>query len=156
MNEPFALPAHGGALYWFAGNLAEIKIEAGADSPWAVCEVGGASGFSPPPHVHDRDDEAIYVLEGELSVLCGTIDRALGPGEFAFMPKGVPHHLTVTSPTPARWLLFQSPYGDFNSAVKDIGQPASRAALPPPAAPTDPTAMAIAVAKHHIRFLPPS
>jgi len=42
-------------------------------------------------HVHHRDDEAWYVLEGRLRFQLGDEMREAGPGEAVFAPKGTPH-----------------------------------------------------------------
>lgn len=45
----------------------------------------------PPLHVHDREDESFYVLEGELSVRCGNDTYEAAAGSFVFLPRGRPH-----------------------------------------------------------------
>jgi quercetin dioxygenase-like cupin family protein len=64
----------------------------------------------PPLHVHDREDECFYVLDGELSVRCGgdTFDAATG--SFVFLPRGRPHRFQATE-RPARLLLVAVPGG---------------------------------------------
>jgi mannose-6-phosphate isomerase-like protein (cupin superfamily) len=64
----------------------------------------------PPLHVHDREDECFYVLDGELSVRCGgdTFDAATG--SFVFLPRGRPHRFHARE-RPARLLLIAVPGG---------------------------------------------
>src|SRR3712207_2731996 len=45
----------------------------------------------PPPHVHNREDEAFWVLEGELEVSVGESGFRAGAGSFVHLPRGVPH-----------------------------------------------------------------
>jgi len=45
----------------------------------------------PPLHVHDRDDECFYVLDGALSVRCGSEEFDAAAGSFVFLPRGRPH-----------------------------------------------------------------
>jgi quercetin dioxygenase-like cupin family protein len=59
----------GGAL-----SVLETRIEAG-----------------PPLHVHDREDECFYVLDGELSIRCGADAFDAPAGSFVFLPRGRPH-----------------------------------------------------------------
>lgn len=42
-------------------------------------------------HIHHRDDECLYLIEGEVDVICGSQRFRLTPGCFVFLPRGVPH-----------------------------------------------------------------
>jgi mannose-6-phosphate isomerase-like protein (cupin superfamily) len=64
-----------------------------------------------PPHTHHKHDEAVYVLEGELSFwIDGDVHRG-GPGEFAFLPKGLPHTIFNAAEREGRFLEFCWPGG---------------------------------------------
>jgi len=67
-------------------------------------------GAGPPLHVHDREDECFYVLEGELSVRCGGDAFAAAAGGFVFLPRGRPHRFWAVD-RPARLLLIAVPGG---------------------------------------------
>jgi mannose-6-phosphate isomerase-like protein (cupin superfamily) len=72
---------------WFIDNLARIRI--GGDQSGgqlAVVESEGRCGDMPPLHVHRREDEAFYVLEGRMSVHLPGGSVELGAGEGAFAP----------------------------------------------------------------------
>ena len=58
-----------------------------------------------PPHIHHRDDEAWYVLEGRLIVRVGDEDVEARAGSAVFVPKGTPHTYWNPDPTPTRYLL---------------------------------------------------
>ena len=45
----------------------------------------------PPPHVHDREDECSFVLDGEMSVRCRDSAFDAAAGSFVFLPRGRPH-----------------------------------------------------------------
>jgi quercetin dioxygenase-like cupin family protein len=45
-------------------------------------------GAGPPPHVHDREDECFYMLDGELSIRCGGDAFGAAAGSFVFLPRG--------------------------------------------------------------------
>jgi quercetin dioxygenase-like cupin family protein len=64
-----------------------------------------------PPHVHSREDELFYVLEGELGVRIGDQAYHLGPGSYVFAPRGIPHALWNAGTQPNRGLAFISPGG---------------------------------------------
>jgi mannose-6-phosphate isomerase-like protein (cupin superfamily) len=63
---------------------------------------GGAIGPS-ALHVHHDHDEAMYIIEGNVIATIGEVEHHLGPGDFAFLPKGVPHRLDFR--TEAKWPL---------------------------------------------------
>jgi mannose-6-phosphate isomerase-like protein (cupin superfamily) len=63
-----------------------------------------------PAHVHTREDEAWYVIEGELSFRVGDQAATAGPGTFVFARRNVPHTYRITK-VPARYLLIASSAG---------------------------------------------
>ena len=48
-------------------------------------------GNEPPPHVHGREDELFYILEGEMDVYVGNEVFEAGAGECLFLPRLKPH-----------------------------------------------------------------
>ena len=81
-------------------------------------------GAGPPLHVHDREDECFYVLDGELSVRCGSDAFDAAAGSFVFLPRGRPHQFRARE-QPARLLLIAVPGGiedyfrQINNAATD-------------------------------------
>ncbi len=74
----------------------------------------------PPLHVHDREDECFYVLDGELSVRCGGDTFDATTGSFVFLPRGRPHRFQARE-RPARLLLIVVPGGieDYFSQINN-------------------------------------
>ena len=88
-------------------------------------DTGGAYTFGEheltdafPLHVHEREDEGIYVLEGRIAVAVGEESSVLDPGDFAFMPRGVPHSIAGASDPPVRFLFISTP-GGFEHFMED-------------------------------------
>lgn len=95
------------------------------------------TGSEPPMHFHSREDEWYYVLDGELVFhLEGKALRA-GPGSFAFLPRGVPHTLTVEGTGRAEVLLMVTP-GGFERMFPEANTPHEPGAPPPAQRPLDP------------------
>jgi quercetin dioxygenase-like cupin family protein len=114
----------------------------------------GRRGHASPVHVHDRDDETFFVLDGELRVLVGQEEHAAGPGTVAVLPRRLRHAYIVTSAT-ARFLTLHTPSG-FEQFAAEVGQAAQALTLPPgPAGPPDLAALTRAAARHGITMLAP-
>ena len=62
-----------------------------------------------PIHVHAKDDETLYIIEGELTALIGGEPRRLTAGESLFLPRGVPHQLLNVSGNPCGYILIGTP-----------------------------------------------
>src|SRR5205807_6064890 len=124
---------------WFFANLVEVKLSQQASGNMSIVEITGPPGDTPPLHLHRNDDEAWFVLDGEMVFFVGNEDPIrVPPGGLAFGPKGVPHTYRVEGSSPARWLAICTP-GDFEQFVVAASRPAERTELPPPAIepPTD-------------------
>ena len=122
---------HGeGTAYWWLGALAEIKCTA-ADTGGAVSivEMTEAPNAVAPLHVHHREDEAFYVLEGSATLYIGDETIEATAGDFAFGPRGVPHRFTV-GPDGVRMLFIVTP-GGFEDMVREMSEPARERTLPP-------------------------
>src|SRR6266699_2843098 len=92
-NEFFALDSEGGEPLWYLQILMTIK--ASGD------KTGGALGLldfktpagQTPLHVHHKEDEGWYLLEGKVTCTCGDESTSIEPGGFIWLPKDIPHRL---------------------------------------------------------------
>src|SRR5262245_22056169 len=77
--------------------------------PGAVIDPAtGAPRRIAPLHVHHRDDEAWYVLEGALRIRVGDKEVETRAGSAVFVPRGTPHTYWNAEPAPARHLLIMT------------------------------------------------
>ena len=118
----------GEALIWM-GELTVLKV-AGAESGGRVmvAEIFVTPEGMVPLHVHHREDETYYILEGELTFYVGDETFPAAAGSTIFCPKDVPHRYEVHSPT-ARQLLVCTPAG-FEGFIRATSEPA-RSLVPP-------------------------
>jgi mannose-6-phosphate isomerase-like protein (cupin superfamily) len=124
-----------GQTIWFLTNRMTIKATAeSTGGAFGLVESLIAPGFSPPLHVHHREAESFWVLEGEVTMQCGDKSFRAGPGSFVFLPRDVPHSFVVEGDTPARMLTLLTPGGGEGVFI-DGGRPAEGDGLPPPAPP---------------------
>jgi mannose-6-phosphate isomerase-like protein (cupin superfamily) len=94
-----------------AGLAGDPGLKASRQSTGGALSVFETSiGAGPPLHVHDRDDECFYVLDGVLSVHCGGEGFDAATGSFVFLPRGRPHRFWAAG-RPARLLLIAVPGG---------------------------------------------
>jgi quercetin dioxygenase-like cupin family protein len=90
-------------------------------------------GGGPPPHVHSREEEGFYVLEGEITFTIGDKRLVASAGMFANMPVGTPHSFKNESNKPANMLISVAPAG-LEKMFFEFGVPlpnGSTTALPP-------------------------
>jgi quercetin dioxygenase-like cupin family protein len=118
---------------------------------YSLSETWGARGNMPPLHVHHRNDETFYLLEGDARLFVGEREIALAAGQASFAPRGVPHAYRVESDG-ARWLVLNSPSG-YERFLRAASEPAPRAELPPAGRPIDFAALAKAAAEQGIELL---
>ena len=130
----FLAPGEGPAV-WFLNNRMTVKATAGSTGgAFGLVESWIPPGFSPPLHIHHREDESFWVLEGELTMRCGDRTFRAAAGSFVFLPRDVPHTFVVEGQTPARMLTLLTPGGGEGFFV-DAGRPAEHDGLPPAAPP---------------------
>jgi mannose-6-phosphate isomerase-like protein (cupin superfamily) len=65
----------------------------------------------PPPHAHADEDDAFYIVEGELTFLLDDDELVAGPGTFVLVPPGVTHTFANRGGTPVRMLNIHAPAG---------------------------------------------
>ena len=106
-------------------NLAEKKDTNGA---FLLVEAMLAPGTEPPPHVHTREDELFYVLEGEFDVYIGKESFKVEKGECVFLPRFKPHAFVIRSPR-LRVLALFTPAG-LEELFRGMSTPAQRLELP--------------------------
>src|SRR5262245_23128926 len=149
---PIALAADEGEALWFIGSLTTIKASSQSTAGRvAVIEHVSPRGSGSPLHVHRREDEWFYVMEGELTLWVGGGVIDARAGSFVYGPRDVPHTYTVSSDI-ARFLVVTEPAG-FDNFIRTFAQPATERVIPPAIEPTDVEAMTRVAAEYGIEIL---
>jgi quercetin dioxygenase-like cupin family protein len=127
---PMAIAEDEGEARWWLGALAVIKATA-ADTggQLTLIDVTDPPGIEAPLHVHHREDEAFWVLEGDVAFEVGGRTIEAGAGDFVFGPRDVPHRYKVGD-AGSRMLFILTP-GGFEELVRATSDPAHRRTLPP-------------------------
>ena len=124
-----------GEATWFQPNRMVVKATAETtNGGFGLLESWVRPGSSPPLHVHHREDESFWVLEGQLRFVCGDEELEAGPGSFVFLPRDVPHTFIVEGEADAHLLTLLTP-GGFERYFVDAGRPPEGPGLPPPGPP---------------------
>src|SRR5262245_34297832 len=100
---------------------------------YALWEAVVPPGGGPPPHVHSREEEGFYILDGEITFLIGEERVVATAGMFANMPVGTPHSFKNESDRPAKMLISVAPAG-LEEMFFEVGVPVAQGATtaPPP------------------------
>jgi uncharacterized cupin superfamily protein len=94
----YVLTEQDGEHVWFLDTRMTVKAGgAQTGGAFTFLEWMAPLGFGPPRHVHQTEDEACYILDGELVVDCGERRTTAGPGAFVFLPHGIPHSFVVSA-----------------------------------------------------------
>ena len=125
-------PGDGARSLWVMGVLVTHKIPSHrTGGAYSLFEVATQPGAGPPPHIHHREDESFYVLEGEYEFLIegGTI-RARA-GSLLYFPKGTLHAHRGVGDGVGRMLVTQTPGGLYERFFEKVGKPSDGEAGPP-------------------------
>jgi mannose-6-phosphate isomerase-like protein (cupin superfamily) len=127
---PLAVGKDEGEAIWWFGGLAVIKAT-GADTAGAtsVIEITEPPNLEGPLHVHHREEEGFYILEGSATFQIGDQTVEAKPGDYLLGPRDVPHKFD-TGPEGCRMLFIMTPAG-FEDLVREMGEPAGSWTLPP-------------------------
>ena len=127
--EPYV--SHQGEAHWYGDSLFEFLIPNEATNrQLAVFRATMPEGFSPPRHIHTREDEAFMIEQGELRFDLDGQHLNAGAGTTLYVPRGVPHTFLVAAGV-ARVVGIMTP-GDFTGLFRTLGVPAQHRALPEP------------------------
>jgi uncharacterized cupin superfamily protein len=122
--ESFFVQAGEGRLkepFRFLGETIFVKVS-GADTAgrFAILEEVTPPQGGPPLHTHQREDEWLYVLEGELLCEMDGRQRVARAGESVFVRKGVPHTFQNVGSAPSRILALVEPAGTLEQFFSEM------------------------------------
>lgn len=124
-------PGEGASSLWVMGVLMTHKIPSRrTGGAYALFEVTTRPGTGPPPHIHHREDEAFYVLEGDYDFLIGGKTLRVGADSLLYVPKGTLHAHRAIGGGEGRMLLTQTPGGSYERFFEAVGKPAEHEGRP--------------------------
>ncbi|OHV81054.1 cupin domain-containing protein [Rhizobium sp. LCM 4573] len=123
------------------------------DGQFCLLENTSGGNTSTPIHVHARDDETVYIIEGELTAVIDGETRRLTAGQSIFLKRGVPHRLMNTTGRPARYILIATP-ALFDKFLAEAGRELKQDETAGPPTPEEIDRLKNASPKFGITLLP--
>jgi quercetin dioxygenase-like cupin family protein len=130
-TKPFAVCDRDAPAYWLV-DILWVVLATGEQTGgrYSVVEPRMPEGAGPPPHAHAFEDEASFVIEGEMPLEVGGETLVAGPRSLANVPRNVVHSFRVTKGV-CHVLNYYTPAG-FERAISGCARPAESRTLPPP------------------------
>ena len=130
--NPMVVRADEGEARWWFGGLAVIKTTAAETAgQLTIIEITEPPGIQAPLHVHHRDDEGFWILEGDVTFEVGDATIEATAGDYVFGPRGIPHRYTVGAR--GCGMLFGRVPGAREREVRATSEGAPSRPPPPPA-----------------------
>jgi quercetin dioxygenase-like cupin family protein len=97
VQQPVLTAAHSGETVTSSGgSIVDLKVESSqSGGDYGVVLWTVRAGEEPPLHTHSREDELLYVVQGQLIARVGDARVEVGPGAYAALPRGVSHTIEV-------------------------------------------------------------
>jgi quercetin dioxygenase-like cupin family protein len=133
MGPTIRTPAEGRTIAVVGDVYRFLATGEGTNGKYALWEAVVLPGGGPPPHVHSREEEGFYVLEGEITLFIGDKRLIASAGMFANMPVGTPHSFKNEGDKPAKMLISVAPAG-LEKMFFEVGvpvPPGATSAAPP-------------------------
>ena len=153
-RKPFLLRKGEGQSVWSLGGRFTMKVsEADAGGRFALVEALAFRATEPPLHIHRNEDEAWYIVDGQMTFYVGDAVLEAGAGSFVYAPSGIAHTFTVDV-EPTRVLVFASPAG-FERFAVELGESASSDKPPVGLAVPGPDVLAPVAGRYGIEVVGP-
>jgi quercetin dioxygenase-like cupin family protein len=122
-----------GEAFWFDNGLMTLKARSDeTGGSISVVDAVLPAGKATPLHVHPDFEESFYVIEGVIMLHVDGVDHRVTAGATYTVRRGTPHAFAVVSDG-AHLLVLMTPGGGERFFI-EVGEPAQRRELPPPAA----------------------
>lgn len=116
--------------YWFLGGPISVLVSGEeTNGTYALLQGVARKGEGPPPHIHHREDEVFYMIDGELTVFLGDQQVSAKQGDTVFLPKGIQHTFRTKTET-ATLQMLSAPAG-FEKFMRELALPYDMQPSPP-------------------------
>src|ERR671915_1967891 len=130
--DGYSLAPGDGERIWIVGDTMTLKATgATTGGKLALLENLTTPGGGPPPHIHTREDEFFFVLDGTFEIRIGEELHTVGAGGYAYVPRGTVHCFRNVAQSASRILVGFTPAG-MEGFFRESGQPATDDGPAPP------------------------
>jgi quercetin dioxygenase-like cupin family protein len=131
----FVPPGDGLSIWWMGDDRITFKAtSADTNGAYAFWVDEPPAQVGPPKHVHSREEEGFYVLEGQVAFRAGNVESVVTRDTFIALPKGIPHSWVNVSDGRARLITFTAGAGNegffLTLGAPGVGPAGPRATLP--------------------------
>jgi mannose-6-phosphate isomerase-like protein (cupin superfamily) len=150
---PYALTESEGERLWVAGDT--VRLLAGAAETGGALTAAEAScvpGSGPPLHVHENEDEFLFVVAGMFEFFVGDDMVVLRSGGFVFIPRGTPHRFLCIGDGPGTLIGAFTP-GGADAFFREAGRSAVGDGPAPPIDGEEISRTLAAAARHGVRVM---
>ena len=156
-TSPVGVYPDGGRSIWLLGMLITFKaVSEETGGEYSLYELTVPPQLGAPPHIHYRETESYYVLDGEVEFSKGEHTVRASVGQFVHVPRGVVHAFLNAGQESARFLGIVTPGGLHEKLLSSLGEPAKTETLPPPPeGPPDVESIVQIARKYDTEILPP-
>ena len=138
--------------YWYIGHLMSILISS-KDTNGSFSLIHGyeIKGLEPPPHIHTKEDESFYIIDGEINYIVDEEVFKAKRGDWIFLPRNIQHSFQVQ--TDQAEVIIQLSPGGFEEYFKEMSEPAKALVIPPrPQGPPDVKRIIATASKYGVKF----
>ena len=121
-TSPAAIGPGEGELVYVGRDPVRIKVSPPGTGRFAMITQDVSPGTSIPVHLHEKEDEIIFIQSGRGDATLGEARVSLEAGSTLFVPQGTWHGGRNTGDETLRWIAFYSPSG-FEGYFREIGRP---------------------------------
>jgi quercetin dioxygenase-like cupin family protein len=105
---PYGLTNSEGEHIFMLGSDIRVLAGGATGASFSLMDISLPPGEGPPPHIHDDEDEAFYVLEGRMRFRAGEDELVLESGGCVYLPRSIVHQPMAEGDQPARALVVLS------------------------------------------------
>lgn len=138
--------------YWYIGHLLSVLLSAeDTGGLLSLLKITEIKGLEPPPHIHTREDEIFYLLNGEIEYFVGGKTYKATAGDSMFLPRDIMHSFRVLTDQSDVMILLTP--GGFEKYFIEMSEKAPELKKPPrPTGPPDIPRLIAAGKKYGIQF----
>ncbi|MEV6712751.1 cupin domain-containing protein [Lentzea sp. NPDC051208] len=154
VDRAIIVPADEGKTVVINGDVFTVKLRSAVTTgSLGFIEADVPPGIGASPHAHLAEDEAFYLVSGEMDIINGNTTQRCGAGDFIFIPRGTRHGYRNVGEDTAKLLVFFTP-GGAEELWLEVGEEATKDNIGVPWSDRQFEAIAEPLKRYHMPQLP--